>query len=40
VAVVNRSRGWYERRAGVVADAQCCPVGVPVRVEKSHVVSP
>ena len=25
VGVVNRTRGWYERRAGVVPHAQCCP---------------
>jgi len=25
VAVVNRTRGWYERREGVVAHEQCCP---------------
>ncbi len=28
VAVVNRSRGWYEARAGVVPHEQCCPVDV------------
>jgi ACR3 family arsenite transporter len=27
VKVVNRSRGWYERRAGVVPYEQCCPAG-------------
>ncbi|MEJ2344605.1 MAG: ACR3 family arsenite efflux transporter [Gammaproteobacteria bacterium] len=27
VAVVNRSRHWYEQRAGVVAHEQCCPPG-------------
>ena len=25
VAVVNRTRHWYEMRAGVVPNAQCCP---------------
>ena len=25
VAVVNRSRPWYERRAGIPSYAQCCP---------------
>ncbi|MFZ5558446.1 MAG: ACR3 family arsenite efflux transporter [Pseudomonadota bacterium] len=25
VQVVNRTRGWYERRAGVPAYGQCCP---------------
>ncbi len=25
VAMVNRSRNWYEARAGVVPQAQCCP---------------
>ena len=25
VAVVNRTRGWYERRAGVPTYAECCP---------------
>jgi len=25
VAVVNRTRQWYEAREGVVPDAQCCP---------------
>ena len=25
VRVVNRTRGWYERRPGVVAYAACCP---------------
>ena len=25
VAVVNRTRAWYERREGVQPDAQCCP---------------
>jgi len=25
VAIVNRSRNWYERRAGVLPHAQCCP---------------
>jgi ACR3 family arsenite transporter len=27
VAVVNRSRHWYEQRPGVVAHEQCCPAG-------------
>ncbi|VAX09639.1 Arsenical-resistance protein ACR3 [hydrothermal vent metagenome] len=26
VAMVNRSRGWYERRQGVASYEQCCPV--------------
>ena len=25
VRVVNKSRGWYERRAGVVPNEECCP---------------
>lgn len=25
VAVVNRTRGWYERREGVVPNSECCP---------------
>ncbi len=28
VRAVNASRGWYERQAGVVPHAQCCPPGV------------
>lgn len=31
VAVVNRSRAWYERRAGVPTYAQCCPPAAPAR---------
>ncbi len=31
VAVVNRTRGWYERREGVVPQAQCCPADAQVR---------
>jgi len=27
VAVVNRSRGWYERRTGVIPHEICCPAG-------------
>jgi len=27
VGVVNRTRGWYERREGVVPHEQCCPPG-------------
>ncbi|MFC1685298.1 ACR3 family arsenite efflux transporter [Pseudomonadota bacterium] len=27
VKVVNRSRGWYERRDGVVPYEECCPIG-------------
>ncbi len=26
VAMVNRSRGWYERRQGVASYEQCCPI--------------
>lgn len=36
VSVVNRSRSWYERRAGVVGDAECCPPGVHLHDEKAH----
>ena len=25
VGVVNRTRGWYERRPGVMPHEQCCP---------------
>jgi ACR3 family arsenite transporter len=25
VKIVNRTRGWYERRAGVPTYVQCCP---------------
>ena len=28
VGVVNRTRGWYERRAGVVPHEECCPPDV------------
>jgi len=28
VHVVNRTRGWYEQRKGVVPDAICCPPDV------------
>ncbi len=28
VAVVNRTRAWYERRDGVQSDEQCCPPGL------------
>jgi len=28
VGVVNRTRRWYERRAGVVPYEQCCPADV------------
>ena len=27
VAMVNRTREWYERREGVVPNDECCPVG-------------
>lgn len=27
VRIVNKSRGWYERRAGVVPYEECCPTG-------------
>ena len=27
VGVVNRTRGWYERRAGVMPHEKCCPPG-------------
>ena len=30
VRVVNRSRGWYERRDGIVPYDECCPVAVPL----------
>ncbi len=30
VAVVNRTRQWYEAREGVMPDAECCPVDVHV----------
>jgi len=30
VRLVNRSRGWYERRDGVVPYEECCPVATPV----------
>ncbi len=29
VKVVNRTRGWYERREGVVPYEECCPTQVP-----------
>ncbi|MDH3512659.1 MAG: ACR3 family arsenite efflux transporter [Gammaproteobacteria bacterium] len=29
VQVVNRSRGWYERRDGIVPYNECCPPAVP-----------
>ena len=25
VAVINRSRGWYERRQGLISNEKCCP---------------
>lgn len=34
VRVVNQSRGWYERRKGVVPYDQCCPSGV--HIPKPH----
>jgi len=30
VRVVNRSRGWYERRDGVVPYDECCPAAIPL----------
>ena len=30
VRVVNQSRGWYERRAGIVPYSECCPAAVPL----------
>ena len=33
VAIVNRSRGWYEAREGVVPHEQCCPVDVHLHAE-------
>ncbi len=29
VGIVNRTRGWYERRDGVPSYEQCCPVDLP-----------
>lgn len=34
VAVVNRTRGWYEARSGIVPHEQCCPADV--HVHASH----
>ncbi len=33
VHLVNRTRGWYERREGVVPDAACCPPDVHLHGE-------
>jgi len=30
VRVVNRSRGWYERRDGIVPYNECCPAAGPL----------
>jgi len=30
VKVVNRTRGWYERREGVVPTSKCCPTVTPL----------
>ncbi len=30
VRAVNRSRGWYERRDGIVPYNECCPAAVPL----------
>ena len=34
VAVVNRSRAWYERREGILGYDQCCPAGVHMQAEQ------
>ncbi|MFQ5431195.1 MAG: ACR3 family arsenite efflux transporter [Nitrospinota bacterium] len=31
VALVNRTRGWYERRGGVVPHEECCPSAMNLR---------
>lgn len=31
VAVVNRTRGWYEKRDGVVPHEECCPAAISLR---------
>lgn len=33
VRVVNRTRGWYERRAGVPTYEECCPADLPLHSE-------
>jgi ACR3 family arsenite transporter len=33
VHVVNRTRGWYERRAGVPTYEECCPTDLPLHSE-------
>jgi len=33
VGVVNRTRGWYESRDGIVPQAQCCPVDLHQHTE-------
>jgi ACR3 family arsenite transporter len=33
VNVVNRSRGWYEAREGIVPHAQCCPADLHLQNE-------
>ena len=33
VRVVNRTRGWYERRAGVPTYEECCPTDLPLHSE-------
>jgi ACR3 family arsenite transporter len=42
VRVVNRTRGWYERREGVVPYDECCPGAVPPdpHSEPPHQVAP
>jgi len=33
VGIVNRTRGWYEARDGVIPHEQCCPVDVHLHAE-------
>ena len=33
VAMVNRTRGWYEQREGIVPHGQCCPADVSLHIE-------
>lgn len=42
VRVVNRTRGWYERREGIVPYDECCPGAVPLdpHSEPPHQVAP
>ena len=40
VAVVNRTRGWYEAREGVMPDARCCPTGEYLLAPQSSPQSP